>query len=56
MGIVEKEGGLPVFDTDILNNFLCHLLKLLPGFWVKSVNVATWLLGKIDARYHLAPG
>ena len=31
MGIVEKEGGLPVFDADILKTFFCQLLKLPPG-------------------------
>ena len=28
MGITEKKGGLPVFDTDILNTFFRQLLKL----------------------------
>ena len=27
MGISEKEGGLAVFNTDILNTFFCQLLK-----------------------------
>ena len=31
MGIVEKEGGLPVVDTDILNTFISQLLKLPPA-------------------------
>ena len=32
MEMVEKEGGgLPVFDTDILNTSFCQILKLPPG-------------------------
>ena len=38
MGIVEKEGGLPVFDTDNLK-FFCQMLKLLPGSSVKSAQI-----------------
>ena len=36
MEIAEKEGGLPVFDTDIVNSLFCQLLMLLPHSRTKS--------------------
>ena len=39
MEIGESGGFLLGFDTDILNTFICHLLKLLPGLRVKSVHI-----------------
>ena len=36
--IVEKDGGVPVFDTDNLKIF-CQLLKLLPSSRVKSAKI-----------------
>ena len=39
MGILEKEGGLPVFDTDNLKCFFCQLLKLSPSSRIKSPQI-----------------
>ena len=42
MEVVKKEGGLPVFDIDILNTFFfffCQLLNLLPGSQVKLAQI-----------------
>ena len=44
MGIVEKEGGLPVFDTDNLKDFL------------PAVDIITWLMGKISANLPAVEG
>ena len=38
MGIAEKEGGLPVFDTDNPNNFL------------PTAGITAWLSGKISTH------
>ena len=38
MKIVEKEGGMPVFDT-FLNAFFCQLPKLTPGSRVKLAKI-----------------
>ena len=39
MGIVEEEGGFPVFDTvNLIFFFFCQVLKLLPRARVKSLN------------------
>ena len=52
MEIVEKEGGLPVLDTDILNFFSFlfsgQLLKLTPGLRVKLAKIS-WV-NRADLR------
>ena len=42
MEIVEKEGGFPVFDTDILNTFFFFFFFFLP-----TVDITARLTGKI---------
>ena len=44
MGIAEKEQGLSVFDTDILNTFF------------SSIEITAWPLGKIGARTPVMEG
>ena len=43
MGIAEKEGGLPVLPTDILNTFFFF-------FFLPSVEIIARLPGKIGAH------
>ena len=47
MEIVEKEGGLPVFDINILNTFFCQLLsfvRLDKQVWLENnlMHSVTW--------------
>ena len=46
MEIVEKEGGLPVFDSDILNFFL----------FFSIAEITTQIMGKISANLPTAEG
>ena len=46
MGMVEKEGGLSVFDTDILNTF----------FFLPTAEITAQLSGKISAHLSIAEG
>ena len=39
MGIAEKEGGWPLFDTDFLNNLF---------FSLPTTEITAWLPGKIS--------
>ena len=43
--MAEKERGLPVFDTDILN-----------AFFFPTAGIATWSSGKISAHTPVAKG
>ena len=49
MGIVEKEGGLPVLNTDILNSFFFF-------FFLLTAEITTQLTGKISAHLPAAEG
>ena len=52
MGIVEKEGGLHVFDTDILNTFFFFF----PFLFLLTAEIITQLTGKIRANLPTAEG
>ena len=39
MGIVAREGGWPVLDTDTPNTFFCQPLKLPPGSRVTLAHI-----------------
>ena len=45
MGIVEKEGGWPVFDTDILNTF-----------FLPTVEINAQLMGKVGENLPVTEG
>ena len=51
MGIVEKEGSLPVFDNDnFFFFFFCQLLKFFFFFFLPTTEIITRLGGKIGAN------